>query len=60
MNDNVFKIGDKVKLKSGGPDMSITEIDYETNIAECAWFNQTVLEAEDFPIAALCKITIDE
>ena len=34
-----FEIGSTVVLKSGGPCMTIGDIDNEEKIAECLWFN---------------------
>lgn len=51
MNTIQFKIGDIVILKSGGPIMTIADIDTDTNIVECYWFNnQNDRQIEEFPI----------
>jgi len=53
-----FKIGDLVKLKSGGPTMTVEDIG--PNFAEettvyCAWFDgKNMPQKANFPPAALC------
>ena len=54
-----FKIGDVVKLKSGGPDMTIKKLDstYDTKQSKnvwlssytCQWFAGKKLESGSFP-----------
>lgn len=34
-----FKIGDKIKLKSGGPTMTVHEVDPDQGICLCSWFD---------------------
>ena len=36
---SMFKDGDVIMLKSGGPPMTISEIDHKTNTATCEWFD---------------------
>lgn len=57
-----LKKGDKVRLKSGGPLMTISDIgDYslgqvgEPNDAKCIWFDGKRLEEAVFDIATLEK-----
>lgn len=50
-----FKIGDVVKLKSGGPDMTVKHVipgDANT-IYDCQWFAGKKLEAGRFPTDSL-------
>ncbi len=35
----MIKIGDVVKLKSGGPDMTVVGVGANTNELQCAWFS---------------------
>lgn len=49
------KVGDVVKLKSGGPEMTIKLIDRLTG-ARCQWFVDDNLEYGDFSIASLQKV----
>jgi len=46
-----FKVGDVVKLKSGGPLMTVTIVGekYGMAIAFCAWFEGTKNMSADFP-----------
>jgi uncharacterized protein YodC (DUF2158 family) len=50
-----FQVGDVVKLKSGGPDMTVKSChagdDYE--IYDCQWFAGKKLEAGRFPADSL-------
>jgi uncharacterized protein YodC (DUF2158 family) len=42
-----FHIGDRVKLKSGGPLMVIIELDDAAQTAKCQWFAKDDLKHED-------------
>jgi uncharacterized protein YodC (DUF2158 family) len=44
-----FEIGDVVQLKSGGPKMTVTEIDGKTHV-RTAWFGGSKLEHGRFPL----------
>lgn len=46
---NNFKPGDIVRLKSGGPDMTVTEENYEKDAWVCKWFGGKKLEGGQFP-----------
>lgn len=51
---NVFKVGDTVKLKSGGPDMSISKVwtpagNSSVETVRGQWFAGKKLESGDFP-----------
>ena len=49
-----FKIGDIVKLKSGGPEMTVQTIPYERNSRyRCQWFAGKKLESGEFPEESL-------
>lgn len=50
-------VGDVVRLKSGGPAMTITNIGdrYGVPTAWCTWFDQKGSQSGDFPPAALEK-----
>jgi len=43
-----LKIGDVVKLKSGGPDMTIKSIDESGTFIRCQWFVGDKVEADYF------------
>ena len=58
MTDNVFKEGDIVELKSGGPKMTIDEFKWDngkksTEKVECFWFAGTDLKQGTFYISSL-------
>lgn len=51
-----IKAGDQVKLKSGGPTMTVKNIgnySYEKNVAMCAWFDGSKLKEDTFVLATL-------
>ena len=59
-----FKIGDIVKLKSGGPDMTVKSENtrFDTGAVygyECQWFAGKKLESGNFPTDSLEKVTPD-
>jgi uncharacterized protein YodC (DUF2158 family) len=58
----MIKVGDKVFLKSGGPEMTVCNIGTFSKIAECRYFNvdkvnkdslSSYLRTENVPVAAL-------
>ena len=54
-----FKAGDVVKLKSGGPTMTVKQVGKfgydEHESAECQWFDGTKPMSETFPLTSLNK-----
>ena len=50
----VFKKGDVVRLKSGGPDMSVEMISKDQVM--CTWFNGKKTESQEFDQAVLEKV----
>jgi len=49
-----FKEGETVRLKSGGPLMTISTIDKESNLANCEWFDsKKEFRAADFYLTSL-------
>ena len=48
-----FTIGSVVKLKSGGPNMTIKELDLEENYAFCVWYVDSELREGDFDTRTL-------
>ncbi len=54
MPEKEFKVGDVVILKSGGPAMTVDEIDDDKDTIECRWFGDgKKLEYGSFPIDTL-------
>ena len=53
----MFKIGDIVKLKSGGPDMTIVDDSGNDQYFTCKWWYSEggCYPKEIFPTAALCQ-----
>ena len=62
MQDATFKVGDTVRLKSGGPIMTITAVDrpYDTDLqAFCTWFkSDNGTTSQYFPLPAI--VVVDE
>ena len=56
-----FKLGDVVRLKSGGPDMTITQYPRQSPVgnyddrALCSWFDNGDRKVDEFPLEALEK-----
>ena len=52
-----FQIGEVVRLKSGGPDMTVRSTPSEHNSTYgCQWFAGKKLESGSFPEASLEKV----
>lgn len=49
----MFKVGDEVQLKSGGPVMTVTSIGTES--LQCTWFKNDEVKRDAFPVEALEK-----
>jgi len=58
MEQTKFKIGDIVRLKSGGPDMTVKGIGDSIPVqVQCQWFAGKKLEAGWFPPSSLLPVT---
>jgi uncharacterized protein YodC (DUF2158 family) len=60
----MFKLGDIVRLKSGGPDMTVKEVSENSNEYVCRWFSgsrlsQASFEADTVELAK-SEITTDD
>lgn len=53
-NTEDFNVGDVVWLKSGGPKMTVTEIDEDE--VTCVWFEGTQARSDEFIPLALTKV----
>ena len=53
----VFRIGDVVCLKSGGPPMTIADVDVDFQIAECRWYWRSTLRSRKFACAELMHVS---
>lgn len=53
----IFNIGDTVQLKSGGPDMTIQEIDDRDQIVVSWPDDEGVIQCAEFPAASLWRIS---
>jgi len=50
-----FKVGDVVELKSGGPKMTVREVD-EDGMVNASWFAGSKHEDGWFPVDTLAKV----
>ncbi len=53
MADKTFKTGDLAQLKSGGPVMTVGEVNMVHERATCSWFSGSKCETNDFKLAML-------
>jgi len=51
-----FKAGDIVRLKSGGPDMTVSGLTYTKDELVCKWFGGKKLEEGHFPPQAIERV----
>jgi uncharacterized protein YodC (DUF2158 family) len=61
MANGELKVGDVVQLKSGGPKMTIEEIDNfggNHNQASCVWFEKSKRESHVFELTSLQKVGV--
>ena len=54
-----FKPGDIVRLKSGGPMMTVAFIDHEYEQIECGWFAKLNRMSASFAVAELARVDDD-
>lgn len=54
-----FAIGDIVKLKSGGPDMTVRVAPDSSRMYQCQWFAGKKLEAGHFPEGSLERVNLE-
>lgn len=57
-----FKVGQIVQLRSGGPEMTVSEIDLygKESFVECQWFGGRKLEKGRFPVESLVEPSPDD
>ena len=53
-----LKIGDVVRLKSGGPSMTVRSLDGE--FVDCEWFSKGELYAHPFPLQMIVKTSPEQ
>ena len=58
MNSDSTKLGDVVRLKSGGPAMTVTYISDEGKL-QCEWFTDAVHGWKEFPREAVEQVEVD-
>lgn len=51
-----FEPGKVVRLKSGGPDMTVEKDAYDPGHVYCQWFGGRKLEQGEFPIESLVPV----
>lgn len=60
-NKSGFKSGDQVRLKSGGPDMTVSNVsDLGDVLIECHWFGGKKLEYGRFHPGELVKVQAED
>ena len=52
---NGINVGDEVQLKSGGPIMTVQEIQDGGRYALCVWFDGNSPKTHVFPVATLAR-----
>lgn len=58
--DEAFEPGDIVRLKSGGPKMTVEELNILTSKIDCHWFGGAKLQRGSFAPEQLEHVTEDE
>ena len=53
MEDGLMNVGDIVRLKSGGPVMTVNSVSVDRGMAHCVWMKDETPMARTFSIAAL-------
>ena len=53
---NAFKVGDTVRLKSGGPNMRVSNPRTLGDDVRCQWFAGSKMGRDDFPPGALVQV----
>ena len=53
-----FKVGQVVQLRSGGPDMTVSDLEVyaHPDHIECQWFGGRKLEEGKFPVESLVEV----
>jgi uncharacterized protein YodC (DUF2158 family) len=51
-----FQVGDVVRLKSGGPAMTVTKTGFGADMVLCEWFEEGDAKQKSFPTASLIRI----
>ncbi|MGO0628681.1 YodC family protein [Pseudomonas sp. SAR267] len=52
----LFKVGDLVRIKSGGPVMTVKTVFDQSNSFDCQWFAGKKLEVGRFPSESLVPV----
>lgn len=55
-----LKIGMVVRLRSGGPRMTVVSTDVEGKVTECYWFIDDALQYDRFPTETVEEVKDDE
>ena len=62
MIEHSFELGDKVRLKSGGPEMTVDKISERGDTLTCVWWDEKkgVFEWRDFNSKVVQKVTKED
>jgi uncharacterized protein YodC (DUF2158 family) len=55
-----FRLGDRVMLNSGGPELTISQIDEIKNEYTCRWFSGNNLKEKKFNGATITSVSTNE
>jgi len=54
MADKQFELGDVVQVKSGGPQMTVSHVEGDSELIECTWFDKKQEPRfQEFPASTL-------
>ena len=56
MENTEFSVGDIIKLKSGGPEMTIQKVLPSIEHYQCQWFAGKKLDSGKFPFDSVIKV----
>lgn len=60
MPSNSLAVGDTVRLKSGGPAMTVQLVANDGSMAYCTWFEGETLKTGAFALATLRPVAVQE
>ena len=55
---DAIKAGDRVRLKSGGPELTVKNMSDDGKFARCQWFAGNTVEEKSFSVIVLEKVEL--